>query len=725
MNHEHLYKYFYFCFYFYAMLSQFIYFCLHLTIQPLPLSPCTRDLGSGHLTTLNIPTCTSMGQTESKQTFRTEIFRLSTDSSIPESDTIFWSKLWMVPENASDIFTLVGENDVRMALQTFPDNIATLVRVVSQQIINCDDTTPEPQLLNCIRVLTRVLPIVFESGTKTFDDDLFWSNDILGEKLVTKLVSLLFNKKLCGTSQIWEMGVGCHSVEGGVTSAQEGNRCEILRLLVCCSCKQLYTSVNHVTTQGSRFLTCIVSGLGKSDTLLLLCSLLNLSLVRLLRDANAFQTVVFGGSQTAFWALELLLLLVVYYPPEPGVKNNFRYFLGKLKQDVDFEFIARHISEILAKFSASSGSILTGKKETRTNEIICLLWEIIQTNKRFLPWLLKKGYLDNIILSILQQIKMCESTQTLRLLSNFLLYLSDDDVVVSSFDDGTVNFNYVLGQLFSVITQPREEINPIIPTLVECIYNLSVQAKHIDYTVSCQLVDIFDVLSSPSFLFANSTNRFLLELTLESINAMLEYNFQANKSLVFVLQKRRSSFEKLHRLVKEKGKEPTNGEEDLSWLEDLPLDTIDTVYAMIESSVPGLNTYSAVPPPSSSTSPASDEPKTTKDTPSTMIDTIGTLNPPVQPTKFHKIEFQWDPVLLGWYLSLIWTSLYTHEARVGRQVTSLADTVGTGYSTGAAAVGVWNRTHTKLFKVQQSVAAPNLGAVDAVALNVWKRITNR
>ena len=82
-------------------------------------------------------------------------------------------------------------------------------------------------------------------------------------------------------------------------------------------------------------------------------------------------------------------------------------------------------------------------------------------------------------------------------------------------------------------------------------------------------------------------------------------------------------------------------------------------------------------------------------------------------------------MLLGWYLSLIWTTLYTHEARVGRQVTSLADTVGTGYSTGAAPVGVWNRTHTKLFKVQQSVAAPNLGAVDAVALNVWKRITNR
>lgn len=655
-----------------------------------------------------------MGQTESKQAFRTEIFRLSTVESIPDSDLLFWAKLWQVPENASDIFTLLGENDVRLALQAYPGNVATLTKVVSGQIINRTDHTAELQLMNCVRVLTRVFPIIFESGTKVFEDDLLWSTDMLGENLVSSLVDMLFDKQICGTDSIWEMGVGCHS-ETKVSGVHESNRSEILRLLVTLCSKQLYSSVSHVTSMGSRFLTCLVS-LNKSRSLLLLCSLLNTSLVQVLREATAFQSV-FRGSSLSFWSLQLLLLLVVYYPPG-GQKNNFRFYIGKLKQDVDFEFISKHITEILAKSapSSSSSSLLTGKRETRVNEIISLLWEVIQSNKRFLPWLMKHEYLHKIVSFILQQITTSPSTQTLRLLSNFLLYLSDDDVVVSSFDsEGPVNFNHVLGQLFSVITLPREEINPIIPTLVECVYNLSVQAKHVDYTVSAQLVDIFDVLSSPSFLFANSTNRFLLELTLESITAMLEYNFQANKALVFVLQKRRASFEKLQRLIKEKGKEP--GDEDYSWLEDLPMTTIDTVFAMVESAVPYFHKSESSGSPSGSPSASSSAPA------STIIDTIGTLTPPVQPKTFHKIEFAWDPVLLGWYLSLIWTTIFSHEAKVGRQVTSLADTMSVGGSAGP--VGVWNRTHTKLFKVQQSSATPNLGAVDAVALNVWKRITNR
>lgn len=81
-------------------------------------------------------------------------------------------------------------------------------------------------------------------------------------------------------------------------------------------------------------------------------------------------------------------------------------------------------------------------------------------------------------------------------------------------------------------------------------------------------------------------------------------------------------------------------------------------------------------------------------------------------------SFEWTPLSLGWYESLLWASIFTSEMVVG----SRAKTAGT-----AGAVGVWNGTHIRLFQVQQGDAeGPSLmrpmGAVDAVGNNIVQRI---
>lgn len=76
----------------------------------------------------------------------------------------------------------------------------------------------------------------------------------------------------------------------------------------------------------------------------------------------------------------------------------------------------------------------------------------------------------------------------------------------------------------------------------------------------------------------------------------------------------------------------------------------------------------------------------------------------------HVHLFEWSPLSLGWYESLLWGFIFSSEATMFK-----------------GATGVWKGTHIKLFRVQEaamqgpSLMAPR-GAVDAVGNNLVQRI---
>jgi hypothetical protein len=81
----------------------------------------------------------------------------------------------------------------------------------------------------------------------------------------------------------------------------------------------------------------------------------------------------------------------------------------------------------------------------------------------------------------------------------------------------------------------------------------------------------------------------------------------------------------------------------------------------------------------------------------------------IEPSPIRVHLFEWSPLSLGWYESLLWSFIFGSEMLVSK---------GT--------VGVWNNTSIRLFKVQEAAAqAPSLlaprGAVDAVGSNLVQR----
>ena len=133
---------------------------------------------------------------DAKLSFRSKpsgISRLSdSGSSIPASD-VYWEQFWMLFDSPFDVFSLITPQDIRLALQNNPHNVITLLNVLCNKLfqIVSDHTFPSPQgtfltsaprnatkeVLNCVRVLSRIFPVLFELDSDVFEREVLWKQE--------------------------------------------------------------------------------------------------------------------------------------------------------------------------------------------------------------------------------------------------------------------------------------------------------------------------------------------------------------------------------------------------------------------------------------------------------------------------------------------------------------------------------------------------------------------
>ncbi|KZP20792.1 hypothetical protein FIBSPDRAFT_919775 [Athelia psychrophila] len=295
-----------------------------------------------------------------KLAFRSQpggISRLATTRNISETDS-YWDQYIILFDTPSDVFSLITPSDIRRALLDAPENIATLIRVITSRLFNLisDHTFPSPanasvvayassfirnternttkEVLNCIRVLQRVLPVVFEADgeSNTFEREVWWKIEevedddaredaaqesqfviededdsdqesaapsqpesmkqkktkklpSLGERLFSCITDLLF---CCGFTLpnkiqvdhykinyiIWEKGIGS-TADPGPGAAFDANKTEVLRLLLILLSRQIYVPPSSLLSVPSLFTLQLVQKTSRRDVLTLLCSLLN------------------------------------------------------------------------------------------------------------------------------------------------------------------------------------------------------------------------------------------------------------------------------------------------------------------------------------------------------------------------------------------------------------------------------------------------------------------
>ena len=115
-----------------------------------------------------------MGASASREKFRESVSAL-VEVDVSADDADFWDELWKIPSSGEEVFELIPPAAARKLRDERFANLATLFTQATAQLCQIVETPYNiyfDQALNCVRVLTRILPFLLEKGAfgrKTVD----------------------------------------------------------------------------------------------------------------------------------------------------------------------------------------------------------------------------------------------------------------------------------------------------------------------------------------------------------------------------------------------------------------------------------------------------------------------------------------------------------------------------------------------------------------------------
>ena len=279
-----------------------------------------------------------------------------------------------------------------------------------------------------------------------------------------------------------------------------------------------------------------------------------------------------------------MLVLLVYPIPEDSsrpdapTKNYYRHFLGRLHRPQDFQFIVDGMTRILSQPMQEKSSYLPGTQASSNfaPEMLMLVWEMTQCNKRFRSFIIDTGRVHDIVIMALfyaLEYKSDPAKQGVVRMCAFLLQtLSVDDtfgpslnkpfegqdslpagIRITSFQGSYTDF--LIHSIYNLITNSQGNFTAIYPALLAIISNIAPHIENLGSTGSSQLLNLFTSMSSPSFLLANETNHQLLHSLMEAISSIIDNKYRKNPELTIAILKNRKRIEGLRTFTLESGQE--------------------------------------------------------------------------------------------------------------------------------------------------------------------------
>ncbi|EGF83527.1 hypothetical protein BATDEDRAFT_85070 [Batrachochytrium dendrobatidis JAM81] len=523
-----------------------------------------------------------MGAAESKLAFRKNVFALYEHQAIPQDNQAFWDSFLELPDTPENVFNLISPKDVRKIIQEHPENIKMLVQKVSAHILGFSQLTSRPQpkdikeVLNAVRILTRLLPFIFElDDGGVLESSMFWDNEIkesvpqstaeakdggiptLGSRLAIAAVQLLFYQKFTLPDldtdsenvrfSIWLKGVG--ATDSLPTSRDEIiHRIEVLRLLFTMMSCTLYCKPNQLIENENKWTNVVISKLEKKHALCLLCSLLNTITTYdpIGWAALPYNYLFFGDVQEPFVSIctQTLTALLDYKSWESSTTKHAR-------------------AERRAGKAYLPGST---KKISITTELLTLLWGFLRHLVGSAHLLIIMEALLGVCLEVRREPARAGSLR----LACFILHILSQErgfgvSLNEPFDMATVGSLSRHFPVFSqgcwgdflflsvyVILSTTGPMRPVILSLQEpllvVLANSSPLVKCLTATTANKLISLFDVFSSPAFLLSKEHNYRLLYYLLDIFNNIIQYQFAGNAQLIYSLVRHKDKINSLYQM---------------------------------------------------------------------------------------------------------------------------------------------------------------------------------
>ncbi|XP_029294507.1 LOW QUALITY PROTEIN: protein HID1 [Cottoperca gobio] len=398
-----------------------------------------------------------MGSTDSKLNFRKAVIQLTTKTQpVEATDDAFWDQFWAdTTTTVQDVFALVPAAEIRAVREESPSNLATLCYKAVEKLVQgaesgCPTEREKQVILNCTRILSRILPYIFEdqdwrgffwstvpgagrAGTDELEDDD--GARPLAESLLLAIADLLFcpdftvhshrrgpdsvenMQSIDSCEYIWEAGVG-FAQSPPLNYIHDLNRTELLRLLLTCFSESMYLPSSTDNNVLNPWVTFFCSTENR-HALPLFTSLLNV--------VCAYDPVGYGipynhllfsdyREQLVEQAVQILIVTlehdggVAHRPPSPssmeeqetaGPENLFVNYLSRIHREEDFDFVLKGLARLLTNPLTQTYLPNSTKKIQFHQELLVLFWKLCDFNKKFLFFVLKSSDVLDILVPIL------------------------------------------------------------------------------------------------------------------------------------------------------------------------------------------------------------------------------------------------------------------------------------------------------------------------------------
>lgn len=384
------------------------------------------------------------------------------------------------------------------------------------------------------------------------------------------------------TSILWAPGVGVGAQNLGFdasTRKYDKNRIEILRLLLAACSDPLYSPADSYNPLASRWLA-VATAADAPNAPCLFYSLLNTVLCYDPRGGSIGFSQSTHASLVELSCQVLCILLdcgrsgsaapVVDQRGQPCVPvrtasqggfNLFRTLLARLETGRDLTLMYNGMARLLKSTYESEGAY-SGMGTTKLGcyqELLVLLWKTLEENPLFLPHILTRCDVTEIVVPI------C-----------FLVYKSRRDpahiglVHICTFVllklSGERSFGVALNRAFQkklptdlplfhgchtdllAITLHKLVVNgayklvPLYSCFLTILANISPYWKSMSLVAAVKLVNLFELFASPKFLYSGESAYKHLALLLEVFNNILQYQYHGNAHLVYAIIRRKDVF---------------------------------------------------------------------------------------------------------------------------------------------------------------------------------------
>lgn len=248
--------------------------------------------------------------------------------------------------------------------------------------------------------------------------------------------------------------------------------------------------------------------------------------------------------------------------------NVFRRLLGQVEAPDQLNFVYRGFVRLLNNVHQSESTYLP-YSITRIGieqELLILFWKCLEEMPKFLPYIMKHCDVTEIFVPIcyfmLEGRKDPSKVGLMYLCTFTLLKLSGErsfgvalnkpyqlslPVDVPLFSGNHADLLVIV--LHKLIVSGLEKLSALYSCFLTIICNVSPYCKSFGSAAAVKLVNLLQLFVSPRFLYAAEGNHVYVGMLLETLNNIVQYQYEGNGHVVYSIIRRKEVFEALANLT--------------------------------------------------------------------------------------------------------------------------------------------------------------------------------